>query len=364
MRVAFDCRMWFSGGIGTYLRNLVPLFVEAFSKNEIILLGNPDDLSEINFNLKGNVTIAQWNSPIYSVKEQFNLPPALLNADILLSPQYNIPLLFKGIQITTIHDIFHLAKENEQNSFKKKIYARGMLSMAMRKSEIIFTDSQFTYDEMKKYKLPALNKVEVVPLSHNFEKYNYQGKTKENLGDHLLYVGNIKPHKNLKRLVEAYKILRDKYKVTLPLMIVGEIENFITGIPNFKRDLNLSSLGKYIKFTGRISDEELIEIYSKARLLIQPSLYEGFGLPPLEAMSCGCPVVSSHAGSLPEVCGNAAVYFDPYEINDMADKIYKVIVDDLFRLELIKHGYRRVKMFNWKKTADRKVKLIRQICEI
>ncbi len=364
MRLAIDCRMWFSGGIGTYLRNLVPHLIAAFSKHEIFLLGNMDDLSEINFDSKGQVQISQWNSPIYSISEQFDLPQSLSKADVLISPQYNIPLLFRGTQITTIHDIFHLAKENQQSTFSKKIYARSMLSMAMRKSEIIFTDSEFTLNEMEKYKLPRLDKVKVVHLGYNFEKKKLNINDKDKSCQQLLYVGNIKPHKNLKRLVEAYKLLRERHNVTIPLMIVGEMENFITGIPNFKKELNQSSLRKFVRFTGRISDGELMKIYSEATILVQPSLYEGFGLPPLEAMSSGCPVVSSHAGSLPEVCGDGALYFDPYDIEDMADKINQVIVDDELRKNLINKGYCRVKQFSWGRTAKEKVRLIKQVCKI
>ena len=223
-----------------------------------------------------------------------------------------------------------------------------MLSAALRKSRIVFTDSKFTLSEMIKYKLPGIEKVKVV---HNGTSFANIEKSLENNRKHIVYVGNVKPHKNLKRLITAYKILHEKYNIKLPLLIVGEADSFITGIPGFREEIADSVWSKWITFTGKVSDEKLISIYQKASILVLPSLYEGFGLPPLEAMACGCPCVVSNVASLPEVCGDAALYCDPYSVDDIADKMHKIIVDFQLRKVLIEKGYKHIEKYSWDRTA-------------
>ena len=360
MRLSIDCRMWNSGGIGTYLRNLVPELITLLPNYKLFLLGNNQNLKTLEIENK-NVEIIECNSPIYSILEQYELFRKIPKCDIFFSPQYNIPLLYRGIQVTTIHDIFHIADENKDQSFIKNIYAKTMLSVAMRKSKIVFSDSNYTLSEMKKYNLPCLEKVKIIYLSHNLENNKFIKNNIEKKNSHILFVGNIKPHKNLRRLVEAYKILNTKYKISLQLIIVGDSENFISGIPGFKEEITNSYWNKMVKFTGKISDEELIEYYQNATLLVLPSLYEGFGLPPLEAMACGCPVVVSNAASLTEICDDAALYCDPYNIEDIAKKMNEIIVDSELRDRLIEKGFKQVKKFNWRKTATTFVETLEEV---
>lgn len=339
--------MWHSSGIGTYLRNLVPHLIALLAQSKIYLLGNIHNLQQI-YDENDNVEIIECNSPIYSISEQYELLKNTPQCDMFFSPHYNIPLLYRGIQITTIHDLFHIAEENDNKTLIKKLYAKSMLSAALRKSRIVFTDSKFTLSEMIKYKLPGIEKVKVIHLGASF---NDKDKALENKAQYIVYVGNVKPHKNLKRLITAYKIIHEKCNIKLPLMIVGEADNFITGIPGFKEEIIDSSWSKWIKFTGRVSDEELINIYRNASILVLPSLYEGFGLPPLEAMACGCPCVVSNVASLPEVCGDAALYCDPYSIDDIADKMHKIVVDFQLRKVMIEKGYKHIKKYSWDRTA-------------
>ena len=135
-------------------------------------------------------------------------------------------------------------------------------------------------------------------------------------------------------------------------MIVGEADSFITGIPGFREEIADSAWSKWITFTGKVSDEKLISIYQKASILVLPSLYEGFGLPPLEAMACGCPCVVSNVASLPEVCGDAVLYCDPYDVKDIAYNMKRVLCDVELRHKLVKLGQERVKMFTWENPAN------------
>ena len=359
MRLSIDCRMWRSSGIGTYLRNLVPHLITLLPNFKIYLLGHINDLQQIN-DENDNVDIVECNSPIYSISEQYEMLRKMPKCDMFFSPHYNIPLLFRGIQITTIHDLFHIADENYNKTLIMKIYARGMLSAALRKSRIVFTDSNFTLSEMIKYKLPGVEKVRVINIGASFANIE---KPLENNDKYIVYVGNIKPHKNLKRLITAYKILHEKYNIKLPLMIVGEADSFITGIPGFREEIADSAWSKWITFTGKVSDEKLISIYQKASILVLPSLYEGFGLPPLEAMACGCPCVVSNVASLPEVCGEAALYCDPYDVQDIARKIYELIVNDDLRETLIAKGFKQVETYKWENTATFIVKALEEVID-
>ena len=177
----------------------------------------------------------------------------------------------------------------------------------------------------------------------------YKGTQKKRPGaqPYLLFVGNVKPHKNLGRLLDAFDLLKDR--IPHSLMIVGQKDGFITGDKEVVR--RAERFGKRVQFTGVLSDDKLRGIYAAADLLVFPSLYEGFGLPPLEAMACGTPVACSRAASLPEVCGNAVEYFDPQDSKDIAEKVLKLIQDGKRRKSLKNEGLKRVKGFSWDKCA-------------
>jgi len=169
---------------------------------------------------------------------------------------------------------------------------------------------------------------------------------KESIKPYLLYVGNLYPHKNIKRLISAFRQLIEKDNLDYRLVIVGGDKKNST---------------ERIIFTGLINDEELDDIYKNASLFVFPSLSEGFGFPPLEAMKRGVPVVSSHATCLPEILGNAAVYFNPQDVSDMAEKIKKVLLDKNLKSELIKKGLEGVKKYDWQKTAEETLTLYKNI---
>ncbi|NOY88985.1 MAG: glycosyltransferase family 4 protein [FCB group bacterium] len=361
MHLAIDCRMYYASGIGTYLKKLVPLIIALRPDIKYSLIGDKKTLSGFLRTDTKNVNVIDCNAPIYSLVEQYELIRKIPPCDLFFSPHYNIPLLYRGKLLITIHDIFHLAKENQSKSLLKTGYARIMLTMALKKSQAVMVDSRFTLAEMYKYKLPYLNKVKVVYLGFGLEDTDYLSPSVLPENGYLLYIGNVKPHKNLHRLVEAYKLLFEEKKIDIPLIIVGEEKKFITGMPELIEEIIDSRWRKWIKFTGWVSDSELVDYYRHAVLMVQPSLYEGFGLPPLEAMACGCPCVVSKAASLPEVCGDAVLYCDPYNVNDIADKISRLLVNEKLRAELIEKGWERVKLFSWEKTAEKVLKIIDEV---
>src|SRR6185312_5340968 len=172
----------------------------------------------------------------------------------------------------------------------------------------------------------------------------------------VLYAGNIKPHKNLERLIEAFNLLRlhspDLRDVQL-LIIGDEISKYAT----LRRAVHRHKLHKHVRFFGFVPDQTLAALYRLANVFVFPSLYEGFGLPPLEAMASGTPVITSNVSSLPEVVGDAALLIDPYEPRAIADAVRRVLADPELREDLRQRGLRRVKEFSW----ERSVRRVREI---
>jgi glycosyltransferase involved in cell wall biosynthesis len=160
----------------------------------------------------------------------------------------------------------------------------------------------------------------------------------------LLYIGNIKPHKNLERLIEAFGVVRARGLADLRLVIVGDE---ISKYPSLRQSVHRHRLDKYVRFLGFQPYDTLAAFYRLARAFVFPSLYEGFGLPPLEAMACGTPVVTSNVSSLPEIAGAAAVLVDPHEPASIADGITRAVTDETLRAQLIERGFARARDFSW-----------------
>lgn len=173
---------------------------------------------------------------------------------------------------------------------------------------------------------------------------------------YLLYVGSFYPHKNIERLIDAFHILRTKYNLNLKLVIVGKKDYFQEQVEKYLT-AHYQLLTAHRIFYGYAKDEELAALYQNASLYVFPSLYEGFGLPPLEAMSFGVPVIASNASCIPEICGNAALYFNPKNAEDIAAKIYLVYTQPIKQAELCKMGYAQIQKYSWQKTAEQTLQI-------
>ena len=346
-KLVVDARMINASGIGRYLKELLPYIVNKF---ETTLIGDEREIKKFEWSKK--VKIINSNAPIYSVKEQIELFKKIPETDIFWSPHYNIPVLPVKAKkrVVTIHDVYHLAFKSTL-TVPQKIYAEFMIKQAVKKSDVIITVSEFSRNEILKY---TNTKKSISVVYNGINKKYFRNTLKSGEKEkYILYVGNVKPHKNLVRALEAFKKLNLK---NFRFMIVGEKENFITKETRIEKIAR--ELGDKVIFTGYINDENLIDVYQKAYLFLFPSLYEGFGFPPLEAMACGTPVVVSNAASLPEICGDAAYYVNPYEIEDIAQGIKKVLEDVNLRNKLIEKGIQRAKSFNWENSANRIISLL------
>jgi glycosyltransferase involved in cell wall biosynthesis len=348
IKIALDARMLNHSGIGTYLRNMIPVLSEEF---QLTLLGNKSELTDYSNTMK----ILQFESSIYSVKEQIELYSKIPKCDVFISPHYNVPILPVKARkrIVIIHDVFHLAFYKNL-SLKQKLYAKFMINYAIRNSDKVITVSEFSKSEIIKYTSCNPQKLKVIYCGideKDFQKHfsvdlAKKIKQKYNLPEkYFLFVSNIKPHKNLKNLLLAFKLFlnNNNYK----LVIVGKKEGLITQDSEaFDIVENDTNLNKKVIFTGYISNDEIVGFYKLATALIFPSFYEGFGLPTLEAMICNCPVISSTAASLPEACGDAALYFEPNNPLNIKEQMKKLIADENLRTQLIKKGTENYKKFN------------------
>ncbi|KAA6343177.1 glycosyltransferase [termite gut metagenome] len=348
-----------SSGIGRYLQIILPDIIEHFSN--VFLLGDEQLLKEKLQN--DNLHVIPFNEPIYSISEQLKYPYVIPKCDIFFSPHYNVPLLpIKAKhRIVTIHDVFHLAFHQGLN-ISQRIYSKAVINQALKKSDAVITVSEFSKEEIVKY----TNKKYIDKISVIYNGVRSWGNLSETQVDYcgykpyFLFVGNVKPHKNLRRTIETYRLLllNIGYIKQKPYFIIaGKKDGFITGDNITALIENDPLLQQYVKFTGWITDNELQELYSNALALIFPSYYEGFGFPPLEAMSYGTPSIVANAASISEVCGNAVLYFNPFDINDIYDKMKCVFNNLHIRKELIEKGRENIKRFSCSLSIESHIKL-------
>jgi glycosyltransferase involved in cell wall biosynthesis len=354
--ITIDIRMIDSSGIGTYIQNLVPKIIEKNADVHFHLLGRRAKVQEC-IREYPNITIIDFDFPIYSVQEQLKLLKGIpKDTDLLWSPHYNIPVFYRGKQIVTVHDVFHLAMPEYVGGFHKKLYAKFLFGRVGEKCSKIIAVSEFTRKEI--VRLVGINE-EKINVIHNSVASRWfeitKGKSPHNK-PYILFVGNVKPHKNLISLLRTFNQIKND--IFHDIVIVGKKEGFITGDRYVME--TAESLGNRVFFTGLVSQDKLEQYFINAEIFVFPSLYEGFGLPPLEAMACGCPVISSNAASLPEVCGDAVLYIDPHSPEDIAEKIRQVLSDDSLRNELKRKGLERAREFSWEKCADEFWEIIKQ----
>ncbi|MCP4161501.1 MAG: glycosyltransferase family 4 protein [Deltaproteobacteria bacterium] len=348
MKIVIDARMINMSGIGRYLRALLPSLIENIEA-DFVILGKKE---EINSYISGNVSIINLKYPIYHPFEHFDLKKNIPECDIYFSPHFITPF-FKipaRNRITTIHDLFHLS-DLAEFSYLKKLYLKIIISNAIKRSTKLITVSNFSRNEIINRFPLAKSKIEVIynSIDRNFFRESYEDSGIE--GSYALFVGNIKPHKNIIRLLEAFKKRDNK---NLKLVIVGEKEGFISGIDGIENKISKTD---NIIFTGKVNDNKLLAIYSHADFLIFPSLYEGFGFPPLEAMSCRTIVTASQIEVVKEICGDAVVYFDPLDINDMKNKINILSSPEFQKKKLIKEGERRANVYSPENFINQHIKI-------
>ncbi|WP_418626570.1 glycosyltransferase family 4 protein [Anaerosinus sp.] len=359
-KICIDCRMIAHSGIGTYIKNLLPRIISCMENTYFFLIGDSSILNRMLSNIDDHkYEIIHTNIAIFSLKEQWKLVSLIPHGiDLYWCPNFNVPLLYKKKTLVTIHDVFHLAMPNLVGGWHKYYYAYFLLLIASKRSSKILTVSNFTKNEIMKYLKVVPDKIVSIPLGVD-KKWLVNSNEKIVFFDkpYILFVGNIKPNKNILGLIRAFSLL--KGKSNLNLIIVGKKDGFSTGDNSFRKEY-LNSKDR-IFFTGYISDEKLKEYYINAEVLVFPSLYEGFGLPILEAMASGCPVIASDRASIPETAGDAVIYCNPESPLDIAKKILIVYENKKLKEEMIKKGKVYVRNFQWGKCSSSTVEIINQL---
>ena len=268
---------------------------------------------------------------------------------ILINLSFTAPFFYKR-NIIIILDLIYRFKHWVSKPFH--YYYSFLIPKLASRAIHIFTISEFSKKDIIKYLKIDKKKVDVIycGTSDSFKKV-YE---KNNYGKYVLGVSTINKRKNFDGLIHGF--LKSQL-IDCKLLLVGSEDKKIYSNVEFTKYSNL----KNIIFTGYVSEEELVNLYSNAQIFVYPSLYEGFGLPPLEAMACGCPTAVSNVTSLPEVCGDASLYFNPNDYDSIKDAISKIYNDERIKNDLINKGYKRVNHFDWEASSKKLVEKIKKL---
>ncbi len=354
-KIAIDIRMWKHAGIGRYIQELVKHLLMTPQNQELILLGNQNFKNELSQTLgKEKFVFRNLNSKIYGVGEQWEVPAHSKDADLLHVPHFNFPVFTKQKMIVTIHDLIYLHSREGGLGTLGKAYVSWLFKALQRKRHFILTVSEATKTELLNF-FPKISpeRIFVTPeaASPLFKKVGDKTSledTKQKFSltkPFVLFVGSLKIHKNVPTLVEAMVRLKKKNGLDHELVLVGRTD------PKNKGLLSLLESHRFVRRLGELNDLELCHLYNLAETFVLPSFREGFGLPVLEAMACGCAVIASNNSSLPEIVADAGLLFNPSEIDALSDVLYNVLSNNELREKMSEKGLLRAGLFSWKKTA-------------
>jgi len=358
-RVVVDARC-LGSGIGTYTVNVLSRLRALAPDFHIAAITHSEQKSVFERLCHDTITL---DVPIYSAREQFKIPWVARGADLLHAMHYNAPLAHRGPMIVTIHDLTHLLDRSLARSWKSIVYARPILNCVARRADHIITDSNYSRDMIVKCLGVAADKITVIYLGAA-EQFRPADDSRATLNlrqelslarPYLLFVGNLKPHKNVVTLLEAFASLTDKFD--LDLLIVGDDRY---GKFTVRQKIKQYEIDERVRVLPHVSLECLVSLYSGAEMLVLPSFEEGFGLPVLEAMACGTPVVCSNAASLPEVGGDAAQYFDPHSAADLVNAIATVLESREKQAVMRDRGLIRSRGFTWDQCARQHFEIYRR----
>jgi len=355
MRIGIDARMVYytQAGISQYTQRLIRALAGIDQENEYLVIQNWRDKSSLCLN--HNFRRVPFISPAHHQLEQwflrFELPQ--LDLDVLHSPDFIPPFQYNCKSVITIHDLAFLLYPQFLTEDSAHYY--GQIDQAVHRTDHIIAVSQNTKEDTIRLLGVPEDKITVIYEAANpiyrpvdegelrrvREKYHIAG-------DYIFFVSTIEPRKNLPALLRAFRQLLDDYKLEVQLVVAGRRGWLFDEVFSLVEELKLI---EDVLFLGRVPVEDLPPLYTAATLFAYPSTYEGFGLPPLEAMACGTPVVVSNVSSLPEVVGDAALMVAPDDVPGLTVALWRGLTDEAQRAELIAKGFRRASCFSWEKAA-------------
>ncbi len=368
MRIGVDARLvyYHQAGIGQYILRLMQALAQINRDDEFILFKSRKDKTQIvqqsNFKIQKLYTPSHHRVEAWAISVE--LAPYRL--DVLHSPDFIPPALLRCPSVITVHDLAFLKYPQLLTRASARYY--GQVEIAASRADHIIAVSQSTKrDTVQLLGVPE-EKITVIyeaahPLFTPIANTDALARTraKYNLPqDYALFVSTIEPRKNLPTLLRAFADLRKRYKEPVTLAIAGNRGWLVEEVDAVVEELNL---GDAVRFLGGIPNEELVYLYNAAKVFVMPSIYEGFGLPPLEAMACGTPVIASNVSSLPEVVGDAALLFDPESAEELCVAMQRVLTDEPLRREMRAKGLKRAQVFSWERAARETMEVYRKVAK-
>lgn len=375
MKIGFDARIMAHPrcGISSYLENLIRQFSK-INGIEIFLFGDRPIHNQYLQSVK-DARIIIFGQRKRKYWSQFLLPGQLKKSKIdIYHAVWNgaVPFMTLCPVVVTIHDLIPLVLPGHFRKKRKKIKFLLQSIIAARRAKIIITDSQNTKNDIIKILKVSIKKIRVIYLGVeqglDFKKEKSIAQIEECLRrfeipeDYIINTGGFEhPRRNVDFLVRAFRIFLDKNNVKTKLVIVGEIQQDNPNYLRLKNEIERLNLEKDIIFTDRVSDFDMSILLSKAKLMVFPSLYEGFGIPPLEAMFCNTPVITTRVGSIPEIVDDAGILVKPNNENKLAEEISRLYFEVDLQERLKRKGTERIKNFSWERCADKTLEVYKEV---
>jgi glycosyltransferase involved in cell wall biosynthesis len=368
MRIGIDARLvyYHQAGIGQYILRLTQALAQIDHEDQFVVFKSRKDPTFIVH--QANFRDEQLWTPSHHRFERLALSVELMpfSLDVLHSPDFIPPARMRCPSVITVHDLAFLLYPRFLTRESARYY--GQVDLAARHADHIIAVSASTKrDTVRLLGVPE-KKITVIheaahplftPLTNETElarvRNHYQ--LPENF---ILFVSTVEPRKNLPTLLRAFKLLRDNYKSDAVLAVAGNRGWLFEQVDQVVAELNL---GEHVRFLGGVPNEELVYLYNAAKLFVFPSFYEGFGLPPLEAMACGTPVIVSNVSSLPEVIGDAGMLVAPEDVEGLTVAMWRVLGDENLRREMREKGLKRAQTFSWQRAARETLAVYRKVAE-
>jgi glycosyltransferase involved in cell wall biosynthesis len=374
VKIAIDIRRMTEFGVGTYIRNVVRTLGRLDRENKYLLIGPSSKVEEIG-SLPPNFHAVPLHQLERSLKGWWEFRAVLrrLDCDLVHVPNiFSVPRALPCPYVMTVHDMLeHMSLGRKRNDLWRSVHFQ-LTMRVLRGAARIFAVSNFTKTEMEKlFGIPP-ERIEVVynAIDERFLHGHASGADRDLIAKRyqvtypfLLYAGRVSAHKNVVRMIEAFSALKGEMEKEgaypdLKLIIIGDD---LSGNPDLRRTVVRSGVQNDVRFLGFVPIEVLRIFYDSAKIFVFPSLYEGFGLPPLEAMAHGTPVVTSNVSSLPEVVGNAAVLVNPENVFEIMRALHRVLLDQVLRERMKERSYVQAGKFSWEKSVLRILEVYRQV---
>ncbi len=377
MRVAIDIRDITDFGVGTYIRNVTRTLLRLDHENEYFLIGHPERVGEVG-DLPPNFHSVAFSGDQGSISGYIQFRQILRQnrCDLVHIPRLvSVPQYLPCPYVITVHDLLdYMYRAHNGSSLRRAVHlscTRNVLKRAAR----VLAVSNFTKKDIERLFHIGASQVEVVynAIDERFRQGHATDADRQFIAERyqvnypfILYTGRISPHKNVVRIIEAFSALKAELEKEgrlpdLKLIIIGDE---VSRHPDLRRTVIRSGVQNDVRFLGFLPIDVLRIFYDAAKVFVFPSLYEGFGLPPLEAMAHGTPVVTSNTSSLPEVVGNAAVLVNPENVFEMMRAVHRVLVDQPLRDRLKQRGYEQAARYSWDSSVERILDAYREVAGV